>query len=190
LQGKPHQGGCANNERSLTPIQHTRNPTAVGPPDQFSVGWPVCFAVCPKVCDPAAPGDRPRRAGPIRMAYLITRLCIDCLDRGCVEVCPVNCIYQHMGEPTDGRPNMLYIHPTECINCSACEPECPWHAIYEDRELPAVFAGDVAVNAQCEADPRAFAVAVLQRDGQGRLLPKRRPTADEVAENRRKWEAP
>ena len=26
---------------------------------------------------------------------------------------------------------MLYIHPEECIDCGACEPECPNNAIYE-----------------------------------------------------------
>ncbi len=124
------------------------------------------------------------------MAYIITRLCIDCLDRGCVEVCPVNCIYQQNGPATADRPNMLYIHPTECISCSACEPECPWKAIYEDRELPAVFSEDTAVNAQCEQQPAAFVVAQVQRDAEGRLLPKRRPTTEEVSANRAKWGAP
>ena len=26
------------------------------------------------------------------MAYIITRLCRDCVDTGCVAVCPVDCI--------------------------------------------------------------------------------------------------
>ncbi|MCA1853366.1 MAG: 4Fe-4S binding protein, partial [Beggiatoa sp.] len=26
---------------------------------------------------------------------------------------------------------MLYIDPEVCIDCSACVPECPVHAIYE-----------------------------------------------------------
>jgi len=38
-------------------------------------------------------------------------------DRSCVDVCPVDCIYE--GE------DQLYIHPDECIDCGACEPECP-----------------------------------------------------------------
>jgi ferredoxin len=31
---------------------------------------------------------------------------------------------------------MLVIHPDECIDCSACEPECPATAIYADHDTP------------------------------------------------------
>ncbi len=57
------------------------------------------------------------------MAYIITRLCRDCLDTGCVAVCPVDCIYEYTGSDRDAWPNQLYIHPDECIDCGACEPE-------------------------------------------------------------------
>jgi len=124
------------------------------------------------------------------MAYLITRLCIDCVDRGCVEVCPVECIYAPTDQAASDLPNMLFIHPTECISCGACEPECPWGAIYEDRELPAVFAGDIAVNAKAEQQPSRFAVAKVARDANGRIVPKGRPLAAEVAANKKKWGAP
>ena len=122
------------------------------------------------------------------MAYVITRICIDCLDKGCVEVCPVECIYEPKEVALPQRPNMLYIHPTECINCGACEPECPWQAIFEDRELPDVFAGDLAVNAQAQDEPGQFRVALPHRDAQGRLTPKLKPTTDQVRANRKRWE--
>jgi len=51
------------------------------------------------------------------MPYVITEACIGVKDRACVDVCPVDCIYE--GE------DQLYIHPDECIDCGACEPECP-----------------------------------------------------------------
>ena len=51
------------------------------------------------------------------MTYVIAEPCIGTMDRGCVDVCPVDCIYE--GE------DQLYIHPDECIDCGACEPECP-----------------------------------------------------------------
>ena len=38
---------------------------------------------------------------------------------------PVECIYEYVGEDKDQLPNQLYIHPNECIECGACEPECP-----------------------------------------------------------------
>jgi ferredoxin len=48
------------------------------------------------------------------MAYVIAEPCIDVKDKACVEVCPVDCIYE--------GPNQLFIHPDECIDCRACEP--------------------------------------------------------------------
>src|SRR2546425_5381834 len=51
------------------------------------------------------------------MPYIIAEPCINVKDRSCVDVCPVDCIYE--GE------DQLYIHPDECIDCGACEPECP-----------------------------------------------------------------
>lgn len=122
------------------------------------------------------------------MAYVITRLCIDCLDKGCVEVCPVECIYALKDPPTADRPNMLYIHPTECISCGACEPECPWQAIYEDLELPNLFVADIEVNKLSEEQPSQFTVAQPGRDSEGRLQLKIRPTQQQVKDNRSKWE--
>ena len=66
------------------------------------------------------------------MSYIVTRLCRDCVDTGCVAVCPVDCIYEYTGSDKDTYPNQLYINPDECIDCGACEPECPWQAIYEE----------------------------------------------------------
>ena len=82
---------------------------------------------------------------------------------------------------------MLYIHPTECISCGACEPECPWQAIFEDRELPAPFHDDQALNALAEEQPSAFQVSKPRRDADGRLVRKPRPTSQDVANNRAKW---
>lgn len=59
------------------------------------------------------------------MTYVIGADCIDVLDRACVEVCPVDCIY--VGE------RKSYINPTACIDCGACEVECPVSAIAADR---------------------------------------------------------
>ncbi len=56
------------------------------------------------------------------MAYAIGASCIDVMDRTCVEVCPVECIYE------GGRK--LYINPTECIDCGACVVTCPVDAIH------------------------------------------------------------
>jgi len=51
------------------------------------------------------------------MAWVITRLCRECVDQSCVEVCPVDCIYEYTGGDAESFPNQLYIDPEECINC-------------------------------------------------------------------------
>ena len=74
------------------------------------------------------------------MTYIITEPCIDIRDRACVDVCPVDCIYEvgdTMLSPDDAaHRNMLYIHPEECIDCGACEPVCPIEAIFPEEEVP------------------------------------------------------
>ena len=64
------------------------------------------------------------------MTYVIAEPCIDVKDKACVEVCPVDCIHG-----TDDDPQ-LYINPAECIDCGACEPECPVEAIFEESAVP------------------------------------------------------
>jgi ferredoxin len=77
------------------------------------------------------------------MAYVISRLCRDCVDTSCVEQCPVDCIVEHRpSNHASELPNQLFIDPEECINCGPCAPECPWEAIYEYEELPPEFAED------------------------------------------------
>ncbi len=62
------------------------------------------------------------------MPYVIAEPCIGVKDKSCVDVCPVNCIYE--GE------DQLYIHPSECIDCAACEVACPVTAIFFEEDLP------------------------------------------------------
>lgn len=72
------------------------------------------------------------------MPYVITEACISVKDRSCVQVCPVDCIYE--------GPDQLYIHPDECIDCGACEPECPVQAIYSEESLPSELRRFVGLN--------------------------------------------
>jgi ferredoxin len=64
------------------------------------------------------------------MAYIIAEPCVGTLDKSCVEVCPVDCIYEIEGA------DQLFIHPEECIDCGACVDPCPVDAIYQEDELP------------------------------------------------------
>ncbi|MEP6658478.1 MAG: 4Fe-4S dicluster domain-containing protein [Acidimicrobiales bacterium] len=94
---------------------------------------------------------------------IITEACIDVKDRACVDVCPVQCIYefdpqknilfseaqagngtienQHAPDPeTIGvfGDSILYVNLEECTSCTACYQTdvCPVGAIYSDEHLP------------------------------------------------------
>ncbi|HEY8531466.1 MAG TPA: ferredoxin [Limnochorda sp.] len=73
------------------------------------------------------------------MAFVICEPCIDTKDAACVEVCPVDCI--HEGE------DQYYIDPEECIDCGACEPECPVEAIFPEDEVPEEWQSFIEKNA-------------------------------------------
>jgi ferredoxin len=70
------------------------------------------------------------------MAYTITEPCIGTKDTACVDVCPVDCIHPTKDEPEFESEAMLYIDPDTCIDCGACEPECPVEAIFENDYVP------------------------------------------------------
>ncbi|UDY34148.1 4Fe-4S dicluster domain-containing protein [Dermatobacter hominis] len=94
---------------------------------------------------------------------VITEACIGVKDRACVDVCPVQCIYEYdpatntlVSEEEAGSgvienshqpvpdaiavfgDSMLYVHPEECTSCTACyQPDvCPVGAIYPDERVP------------------------------------------------------
>jgi ferredoxin len=92
------------------------------------------------------------------LPYVITSACADTKDKACVDVCPVQCIYELEGDQLVSRdaaegevanthpahPEMkfvhedriLYINPDECTSCDACMPECPVDAIYPGDQVP------------------------------------------------------
>jgi ferredoxin len=94
---------------------------------------------------------------------IITEACIDIKDRACVDVCPVQCIYEYdpntnqlFSEDEAGsgeienthQPNpeligvfgdsILYVNVDECTACTACyQPGvCPVGAIYTEEAVP------------------------------------------------------
>lgn len=60
------------------------------------------------------------------MTYVIGEACISEMDGSCVDVCPVDCIYE--GE------EKRYIQPEECIDCGACLTACPVTAITSPKD--------------------------------------------------------
>jgi NAD-dependent dihydropyrimidine dehydrogenase PreA subunit len=73
------------------------------------------------------------------VTYVIAEPCIDIMDKSCVDVCPVDCIHV--------ATRILVIDPEECIDCGACEPECPVEAIFPEDALPEKWEPFVAINA-------------------------------------------
>jgi Fe-S-cluster-containing hydrogenase component 2 len=94
---------------------------------------------------------------------IITEACIDTKDRACVDVCPVQCIYEFdpaeqvlfsedqagSGEVANTHQpvpehisvfadTLLYVNTEECTSCTACyQPDvCPVGAIYSEEHLP------------------------------------------------------
>ena len=94
---------------------------------------------------------------------IITEACIDVKDRACVDVCPVQCIYEfdaqknllvsedvagsgviensHQPVPASIEifgDSLLYVNLDECTACTACyQPDvCPVGAIYSDERVP------------------------------------------------------
>ena len=86
------------------------------------------------------------------MTYIITEACIGVKDRACVDVCPVDCIYE--------GDDQLYIHPDECIDCGACEPECPVNAIFPEDQTPSEWSSFIQIDATWYADRGAARAAV------------------------------
>jgi ferredoxin len=72
------------------------------------------------------------------MTYVIAEPCVDVMDRSCVDLCPVDCIYP--------GGNMMLIQPDECINCGACENSCPVEAIFFEDDVPEQWTAYVDIN--------------------------------------------
>ena len=74
------------------------------------------------------------------MTFVVGENCIKCKHTDCVEVCPVDCFYE--------GPNILVIHPDECIDCGACVPACPVEAIFALDEVPEKWKSYIDINAK------------------------------------------
>jgi NAD-dependent dihydropyrimidine dehydrogenase PreA subunit len=76
------------------------------------------------------------------MAYVITTKCTRV--GSCVPVCPTDSIHF-----VDGNAEwpLYYINPDTCIDCGACEAECPEKAIFAGDDVPANMAACVQLNA-------------------------------------------
>ena len=74
------------------------------------------------------------------MTTIVTDNCLRCRFTDCVTVCPVSCFH--------GDDEMLYIDNNVCIDCGACIPVCPVHAIYEETDIPDDKKKWIEINAE------------------------------------------
>ena len=74
------------------------------------------------------------------MPHVVTGNCRLCRFTDCVTVCPVACFH--------ADSEQTFIDPEVCIDCGACIPACPVHAIYEVLDLPDDEQHWVAINAE------------------------------------------
>ncbi|MFW5967817.1 MAG: 4Fe-4S dicluster domain-containing protein [Persicimonas sp.] len=93
------------------------------------------------------------------MTFVITEPCHGTCDTSCVEVCPVDCIHGPLsvdeieqikleGDQARLDDIQLYIDPIICIDCGACEPECPVEAIFEEWDVPEEWEEYIDKNAE------------------------------------------
>ena len=61
------------------------------------------------------------------MSHIIGSKCVDVKDGACIDVCPVDCIYESLEQ--------MFIQPDDCIDCGACIPACPVEAIWDSEDL-------------------------------------------------------
>ena len=73
------------------------------------------------------------------MTTVVTDHCRKCRFTECISVCPVECFHYD--------DEMLYIDPRTCIDCSACVPQCPVQAIFEEADLPPDMRDWIEINA-------------------------------------------
>jgi len=72
------------------------------------------------------------------MPYIVTEPCVGVKDKSCMNVCPVDCIFE--------GDEMVYIDPDLCIDCGLCEPECPVTAIFVDTDVPSQWRDYIEMN--------------------------------------------
>ena len=73
------------------------------------------------------------------MTHVVISTCVDHKYQECVAVCPVEAFRE--------ADTYLVIDPDECIDCGACEPECPVEAIFAEEDLPEEWSKYTEINA-------------------------------------------
>lgn len=82
------------------------------------------------------------------MTFVITRLCRDCKDLGCLSACPKDCILEH--HPPSGAsdlPNQLFIDPDEMHRLLCVCPRMPLGGDLPRSGRAAGAEPDIALNA-------------------------------------------
>ncbi len=113
--------GASNRQSRIE--ERERNPKWKAPPLRIEMSECINCDTCLRHCPPQFGAIFNHGIDVI----IIPELCSGC-GKCLPPVCPVDCIYE--------GPEQLFIHPDECIDCGACEPECPVQAIFPDTDVP------------------------------------------------------
>jgi NAD-dependent dihydropyrimidine dehydrogenase PreA subunit len=100
------------------------------------------------------------------------------LSRHWMRECLPGRLYLRIRRHRQGKIS-LYIDPDECIDCGACEPECPWQAIFEEPGVPDVLKDDIALNHAILEIKDQFKVKTF--------VQTEHPNPEQIAENKKKW---
>ena len=113
------------------------------------------------------------------MPWVITKLCRDCVDMSCVEVCPVDCIYEYTGDDRDSFPEPALHRPGGVHRLRRVRARVPVGGDLRGRARAGRAAPDIALNAAIVETKAEFQVPeVTEKD---------KPSQDEIAANKAKW---
>lgn len=106
------------------------------------LGCQACTVAC-KVEHGTSPGIFWNRVGeveegeyPAVRKYFLPRLCMQCENPSCVEVCPSGASYQQ----EDG---LVLIDRNKCVGCKYCIVACPYGARYFNENSRGYFSEDL-----------------------------------------------
>ncbi len=96
----------------------------------------------PKLPEPAGNGDSAEAEGDIVRGFFVPKLCNQCQNPPCVQVCPVGATYKT-------KDGVVLVDQDRCIGCRYCIQACPYGARYLLPDVRTTPTGQVHVVDKC-----------------------------------------